>query len=96
MVVVSVKQPRWVETQLKSPAKGKVVLWRLGWVRKMISVAHNKPWREGLGRAMDGRWLDCYGMHGWEETLDKAVPIYLQIPADPSVMIIESRQPVLG
>lgn len=29
MVVVSVKQPRWVETQLKSPAKGKVVLWRL-------------------------------------------------------------------
>lgn len=45
---------------------------------------------------MDGRWLGCYGMRGWEETLDKAVPMYLQIPADPSVMIIESRKPVLG
>lgn len=40
--------------------------------------------------------LAGYGMHGWKETLDKAVPMYLQIPADPSVMIIESRKPVLG
>lgn len=37
-----------------------------------------------------------YGMHDWKEALDKAVPMYLQIPADPSVMIIQSRQPVLG
>lgn len=26
----------------------------------------------------------------------QAVPMYLHIPADPSVMIIESRQPMLG
>lgn len=71
-------------------------------VRRKISVAHSKPWREGLGgsdgwqQLMDGWWIGCYVMHGWEETLDSAVPIYLQIPADPSVMIIESRKPVLG
>lgn len=52
--------------------------------------------RNGWQQLMGGQWLGCYGMLGWEETLDKAVPMYLQIPADPSVMIIESRQPVLG
>lgn len=64
-------------------------------------MAHRKPWREVLGAA-DGNssWMASglagYGMRGWKETLDKAVPMYLQIPADPSVMIIESRKPVLG
>lgn len=66
------------------------------------SVRHTASHGERVGASggwqqlMDGQWLGFYGMHGWEETLDKAVPMNLQIPADPSVMIIESRKPVLG